>query len=203
MSTSKDDTGTVPDIPPKTSMPETATVSGADVFAPLQDSAPLSEVEKVRIWQQRFFEAQASFEEYLMERGGMPVIHEWIEANSAITARRFALLEPDERRRAAYAVTRFFDQLRCYDSDISREFDADANRHTVENRDCGILRYRREAARARVRLTFESPCEYCTRLNSRIMQKCADGASIEVDYRQGGCRWRIAFPHRDGTEGDP
>lgn len=166
-------------------------------------SAPLSEVEKVRIWQQRFFEAQASFEEYLMERGGMPVIHEWIEANSAITARRFALLEPDERRRAAYAVTRFFDQLRCYDSDIRREYDADANRHTVENRDCGILRYRREAARARVRLTFESPCDYCTRLNSRIMQKCADGASIEVDYRQGGCRWRIAFQHRDATERDP
>jgi hypothetical protein len=203
MSMSKDDTGTAPDIPSATSMAETPAAPGAEACVAAPASAPLSEAEKVRIWQQRFFEAQASFEEYLMERGGMPVIHEWIEANSAITARRFALLEPDERRRAAYAVTRFFDQLRCYDSDIRREFDADANRHTVENRDCGILRYRREAARARVRLTFESPCEYCTRLNSRIMQKCADGASIEVDYRQGGCRWRIAFPHRDATERDP
>jgi hypothetical protein len=198
MSTSKDDAERTPETP----MPETPTVAGAEAFPPAAGCGPLSDAEKVRIWQQRFFEAQASFEEYLMERGGMPVIQEWIEANSAITARRFALLEPDEQRRAVYAVTRFFNQLRCYDSDISREYDADANHHTVDNRDCGILRYRREAARARVRLTFESPCEYCTRLNSRIMQKCADGASIDVEYRQGGCRWLIAFPRRDMMEQD-
>lgn len=196
MSTSKDDADTSPHAPAH----ETPAVSAGRTAATAQDAA-LTDPEKVRIWQQRFFEAQASFEEYLMERGGMPVIHEWIEANSAITARRFALLEPDRARRAAYAVTRFFNQLRCYDSDISRDYDPESNCHRVDNRDCGILRYRREAALARVRLTFESPCEYCTRLNSRIMQKCADGASIEVDYRQGGCQWRIAFPD-DAAAGD-
>jgi hypothetical protein len=197
MSTSKDDA----EAPPHALALGTPTVSAMRPPATAQDAA-LTDPEKVRIWQQRFFEAQASFEEYLMERGGMPVIHEWIEANSTITARRFALLEPDRERRAAYAVARFFNQLRCYDSDISRDYDPESNCHRVDNRDCGILRYRREAALARVRLTFESPCEYCTRLNSRIMQKCADGALVEVDYKQGGCEWRIAFPDHGTADDD-
>ncbi|WP_394537155.1 hypothetical protein PRJ39_13365 [Lysobacter enzymogenes] len=178
---------------PTPAAPSAALASAAFSGDP-SHSAALTDPEKVRIWQQRFFEAQASFEEYLMARGGMPAIHDWIEANSAITARRFALVEPARERRADYTVARFVNQLRCYDSDISRRFDAASNSFEITNRDCGILRYRQEAARAQVRLTFESPCEYCTRLNSRIMQKYADSSSIEVDYAERGCQWRVAFP---------
>ncbi len=151
----------------------------------------LSETEKVHIWQQRFFEAQASFEEYLMEHGGMPAIYDWIEANSSITSKRFSLLVPASEDRAAYAVTRFVNQLRCYDSDIICRYDEATNSYEVTNRDCGILHYRREAALARVRLTFESPCEYCTKLNSKIMQKYVENTSVEVDYKVGGCQWRV------------
>ncbi len=159
----------------------------------------LTDPEKVRLWQQRFFEAQASAEEYLMELGGMPAIYGWIEANSSITAKRFALLEPAKESRAAYAVTRFVNQLRCYDSDISRHYDDETNAYTITNRDCGILRYRREAALARVQLTFESPCEYCTKLNSKIMQKYVENSAIEVDYKDGGCEWRVMLPS-NGTD---
>lgn len=151
----------------------------------------LTDPEKVRIWQQRFFEAQASAEEYLMEIGGMQAIDGWIEANSSITAKRFALIEPAQENRAAYAVARFVNQLRCYDSDISLRYDEATNSYVATNRDCGILHYRREAALARVRLTFESPCEYCTRLNSKIIQKYVENSAIEVDYKEGGCEWRI------------
>lgn len=154
----------------------------------------LTDPEKVRLWQQRFFEAQASFEEYLMEHGGMPAIYGWIEANSSITATRFALLEPTQENRAAYAVTRFVNQLRCYDSDISLHYDEETNSYKITNRDCGILHYRRAAALARVRLTFASPCEYCTKLNSKIMQKYVENSSVEVDYKDGGCQWRVMLP---------
>lgn len=159
----------------------------------------LTDPEKVRLWQQRFFEAQASAEEYLMELGGMPAIYGWIEANSSITAKRFALLEPAKENRAAYAVARFVNQLRCYDSDISRHYDEETSAYTITNRDCGILRYRREAALARVRLTFESPCEYCTKLNSKIMQKYVENSAVEVDYRDGGCEWKVTLPS-SGTD---
>jgi hypothetical protein len=158
----------------------------------------LTDPEKVRLWQQRFFEAQASAEEYLMELGGMPAIDAWIEANSSITARRFALLEPAVESRAAYAVARFVNQLLCYDSDISQHYDEATNSYEITNWDCGILHYRREAALARVRLTFESPCEYCTRLNSKIMQKYVQNSAVEVDYKNAGCEWRLVLPS-DGT----
>ena len=157
----------------------------------------LTDPEKVRLWQQRFFEAQASAEEYLMELGGMPAIDGWIEANSSITAKRFALIEPAKENRAAYAVARFVNQLRCYDSDITQRYDEATNSYAISNRDCGILHYRREAALARVRLTFESPCEYCTRLNSKIMQKYVETSAVEVDYGDAGWEWRVMLPSNE------
>lgn len=157
----------------------------------------LTDPEKVRLWQQRFFEAQASAEEYLMALGGMPAIYDWIEANSTITAKRFSLIEPAQEKRASYAVTRFVNQLRCYDSDISRHYDEASHSYRVTNRDCGILRYRREAALAQVRLTFETPCEYCTLLNSKIMQKYVENSSVQVDYQEIGCEWRIGLDASD------
>lgn len=159
----------------------------------------LTDPEKVRLWQQRFFEAQASAEEYLMQIGGMEAIDGWIEANSSITARRFALVEPAQANRAAYAVARLVNQLRCYDSDIHLRHDDATRSYEMTNRDCGILRYRQEAARARVRLTFESPCEYCTRLNGKIIRKYVEGSTVDVDLAQGGCAWRIRLPPVDAA----
>jgi hypothetical protein len=161
----------------------------------------LTDAEKVTLWQQRFFEAQASCEEFLMEQGGWEAIDGWIEANSSITARRFSLLEPAKENRADYNVTRLVNQLRCYDSDISSQYDEEANAYTVTNRDCGILRYRKVAALGRVRLTFKSPCEYCTKLNTKIIQKYVGDASVEVELRDGGCQWKVTLSS-NGTENE-
>jgi hypothetical protein len=162
----------------------------------------LTQAEKVALWQQRFFEAQASFEEYLMEHGGWEAIEGWIEANSSITAKRFSLREPAQGNRAEYNVTRLVNQLRCYDSDISSEYDEEASSYTITNRDCGILRYRKVAAAGRVRLVFASPCDYCTKLNTKIIQKYVGDASVEVERREGGCEWKVELSSNE-TKKEP
>jgi hypothetical protein len=181
--------------------PKEAPMRASPNKQPEPGKVELTDQEKVTLWQQRFFEAQASCEEYLMDQGGWEAIDRWIEANSSITARKFSLHEPAPEKRAAYSVARFVNQLRCYDSDISYKKDEEKNSYTVTNRDCGILRYRKIAASGGVRLTFATPCDYCIKLNSKIIQKYVEGASVEVVRTNGGCRWQVILPP-DGAGSD-
>lgn len=179
----------------ETMMNDNVALLPAEHDAPAESAhAKLTDAEKVTLWQQRFFEQQASCEEYLMAQDGWRAIDGWIEANSSITARRFSLREPAKEKRADYAVTRLVNQLRCYDSDIGSQHDTETDSYKITNRDCGILRYRKIAALGRVQLTFASPCDYCTKLNSKIIHKYVEGSSVEVERRESGCEWKVRLP---------
>ena len=150
----------------------------------------LSDRDKANLWKQRFFEAQAAAEEHLMNLGGWPAIESWIEANSSITAKLLESREPTPKNRPAHFVSRLIDQLKCYDSQINSSHNLQSTLFTITNSDCGILRYRKVAAAAKVKLSFDSPCEYCTKLNCKILEKYS-GATAQIEFREGGCQWKV------------
>jgi hypothetical protein len=157
---------------------------------------PLLEVEKSLIWKQRFFEAQAAAEEYLMQQGGWNAIDGWIEANSSIAANLLSARTEDKNSLAEVGVSRLLNQLLCYESDVQLVRDSSENSFVILNKECGILRYRKIAESRNVKLTFQSPCEYCIKLNSKILKKVG-GLESQVQRKELGCCWMINKSNTD------
>jgi hypothetical protein len=149
----------------------------------------MDEKQQADLWKRRFFEAQASAEEFIVEHYGQNGIDKWIDGNSAIAARLLHSEEPEPGRRVQHFGRRLFNQLKLYQSDLTVR-DSDSGFELV-NTTCGILKYR-EAARARgVKLTFETPCHYCVTLNSKIYTKYTGSDSVSCELKHGGCVWRV------------
>jgi folylpolyglutamate synthase/dihydrofolate synthase len=149
----------------------------------------MNEADKVELWRQRYFEAQAAAEEFVLGHHGQQGLDAWIEENAGIAARLLAV-RPGVGTRAARFAVRLRDQLLLYDSDIT--LDDGPNGIVLHNHRCGILRYRRAAEQRGVNLTFDSPCDYCQQLNATIAHEFAAPESIACDRAGEGCTWRIA-----------
>src|SRR5689334_20298948 len=117
---------------------------------------PLDPAEKVDLWRQRYFEAQAAAEEFILGEHGADGLTGWIDANSRITAQLLEAQRPAGESAADHFMTRLQRQLLLYDSEVTTEPEPSGT--VLRNADCGILRYRKRAARAGVVLTFASPC---------------------------------------------
>ena len=128
------------------------------------EPSPLDPAEKVDLWRQRFFEAQAAAEEFILGQHGEEGLAAWIQANSRITAELLQEQRPDGVSATDHFMTRLQRQLLLYDSAVTTEPQSSGT--VLRNADCGILRYRKRAARAGVVLTFASPCPYCQELNT-------------------------------------
>lgn len=152
----------------------------------------LIDAEKAELWKRRFFEAQASAEEFITEQYGDEGIDAWQMKNAAITARLLHAEMPDPGRKVAHFTTRLFNQLSIYDSRIIREAGESGTR--IDNPECGILRYRGAAAQRGVKLTFKSPCDYCQKLNIAIYEAYTGAKNIECATKSDGCTWSIGEP---------
>ncbi|ARE38064.1 hypothetical protein A0W34_31770 (plasmid) [Rhodococcus sp. BH4] len=166
------------------------------------ETTPLEPAEKVDLWRQRYFEAQAAAEEFVLGEHGEEGLSGWIEANSRITADLLRVQRPDGESAANHFMNRLQRQLLLYDSAVSIEDQPSGS--VLRNADCGILRYRKEAARAGVALTFSSPCPYCQELNTAIATRYVE-PDIKVSCEQSGdgCTWRTESPSAPAEDAAP
>lgn len=150
--------------------------------------------EKVELWRQRFFEAQAAAEEFVLGQHGEEGLAAWIQANSRITAELLRAQRPAGVSATDHFMTRLRRQLLLYDSAVTSEARPSAT--VLRNTDCGILRYRKRAARAGVVLTFSSPCQYCQELNTSIAARYVEpDVTVSCEQAGDGCTWRAESPH--------
>ncbi|MEU8170319.1 hypothetical protein AB0B97_27845 [Micromonospora sp. NPDC049004] len=165
---------------------------------------PFDPAEKVDLWRQRFFEAQAAAEEFILGEHGEEGLAAWIRANSRITAKLLREQRPAGVSATDHFMTRLQRQLLLYDSAVTREPEPSGT--VLRNADCGILRYRRQAARAGVVLTFSSPCSYCQELHTAIAARYVEpDVTVSCDQAGDGCTWRAESRHAagEGTTGSP
>ncbi|MEV8376380.1 hypothetical protein AB0P21_26795 [Kribbella sp. NPDC056861] len=159
---------------------------------------PLEPAEKVELWRQRYFEAQAAAEEFVLGEHGEEGLAAWIQANSRITAKLLQAQRPDGQSSTEHFMTRLERQLLLYDSDVTTESGPSAT--VLRNAECGILRYRKRAARAGVVLTFDSPCNYCQELNTSIASRYVEPEVTVSCHQSGdGCTWRAETQGADDT----
>ncbi|MDI5939548.1 hypothetical protein QLR68_15635 [Micromonospora sp. DH15] len=157
------------------------------------ESSPLDPAEKVDLWRQRFFEAQAAAEEFVLGEHGEEGLAAWIQANSRITAELLRAQRPAGVSATDHFMTRLRNQLLLYDSAVTSEPGPSGT--VLRNADCGILRYRKRAARAGVVLTFSSPCAYCQELNTAIAARYVEpDVTVTCDQAGEGCTWRAESP---------
>jgi hypothetical protein len=150
----------------------------------------MSDALKVALWRQRYFEAQAAAEEFVLGRHGEPGLSTWIEHNSTIAAALIAASQESDADMTEVFFSRLYQQLELYDSEVHIERDGAM---ALKNTRCGILTYRKQAAARGVKLTFESPCGYCMELNSSIARKLIGHPDPVVCQTDGeGCEWRAA-----------
>ena len=158
------------------------------------ETTPLDPAEKVDLWRQRYFEAQAAAEEFVLGEHGEEGLTGWIAANSRITAELLRSQRPDGVSATDHFMTRLQRQLLLYDSVVSTEPEPSGT--VLRNADCGILRYRKKAARAGVVLTFSSPCAYCQELNTAIATRYVEpDVTVSCEQAGDGCTWRAEYPH--------
>ncbi|MFG2285060.1 hypothetical protein ACGFOU_03140 [Streptomyces sp. NPDC048595] len=158
------------------------------------ETPALDPAEKVDLWRQRYFEAQAAAEEFVLGEHGEEGLAGWIEANSRITADLLRAQRPDGVSATDHFMTRMQRQLLLYDSDVSVE--AQPSGTVLRNAECGILRYRKKAARAGVVLTFKSPCGYCSNLHSAIAARYVEpDVTVSCEQSDDGCTWRAENQH--------
>ncbi|HTJ71735.1 MAG TPA: hypothetical protein VL551_29615 [Actinospica sp.] len=157
------------------------------------ETTPLDPAEKVELWRQRYFEAQAAAEEFVLGEHGEEGLAGWIAANSRITAELLRAQRPDGISATDHFMTRLQRQLQLYDSEVSTEPEPSGT--VLRNADCGILRYRKKAASDGVVLTFKSPCGYCQNLNTAIATRYVE-PEVKVSCEQAGdgCTWRAERP---------
>ncbi|MER7167649.1 hypothetical protein ABT336_16470 [Micromonospora sp. NPDC000207] len=172
------------------------------------DSGPtgsaIDPAEKVDLWRQRFFEAQAAAEEFILGEHGEDGLASWIQANSRITAELLAAQRPAGLSATDHFMTRLQRQLLLYDSAVTSEPRPSGT--VLRNADCGILRYRRRAARDGVVLTFSSPCQYCQDLNTAIAGRYVESdVTVSCEQAGDGCTWRAESPQTPvaDTAGSP
>ncbi len=163
------------------------------------EASPLDPAEKVDLWRQRYFEAQAAAEEFVLGEHGEEGLSGWIEANSRITAELLRAQRPDGVSATDHFMTRLQRQLMLYDSVVSTEPQPSGT--VLRNADCGILRYRKQAARAGVNLTFSSPCGYCQDLNTAIATRYVEpDVTVSCVQAGDGCTWRAESPGAPGED---
>lgn len=170
----------------------------------VSEPSPLDPTEKVDLWRQRFFEAQAAAEEFILGEHGEEGLTGWIQANSRITADLLQAQRPPGVSATDHFMTRLQRQLLLYDSAVTLQPQPSGT--VLRNADCGILRYRRRAARAGVVLTFSSPCPYCQELNTAIAARYVEpDVSVSCEQAGDGCTWRAeaAQPSTVDTAGSP
>ena len=143
--------------------------------------------EKIELWRQRYFEAQAAAEEFVLGKHGQEGLNQWMSANAEITARLLEAQKPEGQSKTKHFMTRLLKQLKLYDSKISlKEIEGDFK---LVNTECGILRYRKAAAEKGVKLTFKSPCDYCEGLNTAIAEKYTAQRNVTCQRTEKGCLW--------------
>jgi hypothetical protein len=142
---------------------------------------------RAEIWKAMYFRAQAGMERYLVSNFGYGAIDEWADFSAQAAAKQ------SDRYKTEGAVP-FTENLTtimgdCWGSDVSvPESGVDGSRLEIDN--CGILSYRRGAAKLGIELTFDDPCrEYCTKLLSKIAEKQDLTATYEL--KPGGCSWAL------------
>jgi hypothetical protein len=149
----------------------------------------LSEAEVAELWKQRFFEAQAGMEKFLVEKYGYTAIDEWIQRNAEV----FRDIQDNSNPGAAGLIERIAKQAECYKSDYSIEqLDSSCASMTIFH--CGIWDYRERARQRGVKLTFDSPCtRYCTKLTTALIESKGYQASHELTEvgPHHGCRWKV------------
>ncbi|MEU6073465.1 hypothetical protein [Micromonospora sp. NPDC047074] len=168
------------------------------------DPAPLDPAVKVDLWRQRFFEAQAAAEEFILGVHGDEGVSAWIQANSRITADLLRSQRPAGESATVHFMTRLQRQLLLYDSAVTSEPQPSGT--VLRNAECGILRYRKQAASAGVKLTFASPCPYCQELNTAIAARYVESdVTVSCEQAGDGCTWRAESRHAsgDGATGSP
>ncbi|WFE28228.1 hypothetical protein O7623_03170 [Solwaraspora sp. WMMD791] len=171
------------------------------------EPSPLDPAEKVDLWRQRFFEAQAAAEEFILAEYGDDGLAAWIQANSRITADLLQSQRPAGVSATDHFMIRLHRQLQLYDSAVTSE--PEPSGIVLRNADCGILRYRKRAARAGVVLTFSSPCPYCQQLNTAIAARYVEPeVTVSCEQAGDGCTWRAESPNspgqgEDGPAGSP
>ena len=150
----------------------------------------LSHADIADLWKQRFFEAQAGMEKFLVETYGYDAIDGWINHNAEI----FKSIEVGSGSGAESLAIRFAKQAECYQSDYHIDHvGQDAARVTIFH--CGIWDYREKARQRGVSLTFDSPCtRYCTKLTSALIESNGYEASYQLMNigPHHGCHWSIS-----------
>ena len=165
---------------------------------------PLDPDLKVDLWRQRFFEAQAAAEEFILGEHRERGLASWIEANSRITAKLLQAQRPAGLSAVDHFMTRLRRQLQLYDSAVTSEPQPSGT--VLRNTDCGILRYRKRTERAGVKLTFSSPCAYCQELNTAIATRYVEpDVTVSCEQVGDGCTWRAESAHspEDDAAGSP
>ncbi|MGW4642884.1 hypothetical protein ACWEN6_30510 [Sphaerisporangium sp. NPDC004334] len=163
------------------------------------EPSALDPAEKVDLWRQRFFEAQAAAEEFVLGEHGEEGLAAWIQANSRITAKLLQAQRPAGVSATDHFMTRLQRQLMLYDSAVTSEPRPSGT--VLRNADCGILRYRKRAARAGVVLTFSSPCSYCQELNTAIAARYVEPeVTVSCEQAGDGCTWRAEPAQAEGED---
>ncbi|MFY1631910.1 hypothetical protein ACN27F_01295 [Solwaraspora sp. WMMB335] len=163
------------------------------------ETSALDPAEKVDLWRQRFFEAQAAAEEFILGEHGEQGLAAWIQANARITAELLRAQRPAGVSATDHFMTRLQRQLLLYDSAVTMRPQPSGT--VLRNADCGILRYRKRAERDGVVLTFSSPCPYCQHLNTAIAARYVEPeVTVSCDQAGDGCTWRAESAHPPADE---
>ena len=85
------------------------------------EPSPLDPAEKVDLWRQRFFEAQAAAEEFILGEHGEEGLAAWIQANSRITAELLRAQRPAGVSATDHFMTRHAWELESGPGAVFRE----------------------------------------------------------------------------------
>ncbi|WP_037898476.1 hypothetical protein, partial [Streptomyces sp. NRRL S-920] len=163
------------------------------------ETTSLDPAEKVDLWRQRYFEAQAAAEEFVLGEHGEEGLTGWVKQNSRIAADLLRAQQPEGLSATDHFMIRMKRQLLLYDSDVSIE--SQPSGAVLRNAECGILRYRKKAARGGVVLTFKSPCGYCQKLNTAIANRYVEpDVKVSCELVGDGCTWRAEHAHAPGED---
>ncbi|MGW2050978.1 hypothetical protein ACWCPF_38325 [Streptomyces sp. NPDC001858] len=154
----------------------------------------MSAEAKADMWKAMYFRAQAGMERYMVSNYGYGAIDEWIDFSAEATAKQSDRYKTEGALPFTENLSRILGD--CWGSEVTVR-QKSAERSVVDIDDCGILSYRRGAARLGIELTFDDPCrEYCTKLQSAIAAK--QNLSSSCTLKSGGCSWTFTRNEEEG-----
>lgn len=137
-------------------------------------------------WKAAFFGAQAVMEKFVVGSFGHESLRSWARSNGSI----YGAIDHSPKNDATRPLQRLESQALLYGSEV-RWKHATTEHSVLEITHCAIWDYREQARRRGVKITLQSPCEYCVSATTSLINNKGLKAtcSLVEDDSNKGCVW--------------